>query len=58
MGPKAVGVILTLVSEFASGWTDITEDTDGSAIDANVFLGDDNTMRMNKYLNNIRYCYK
>ena len=34
--------------EFASGWTDITEDTDGSAIDANVFLGDETTVRMNE----------
>ena len=47
MGLKADAVILALMAEFGGGWTDITNDTDGRAIDANVCLGDDSTVRMN-----------
>ena len=47
MGPKAAGVMLTLRADFAGGRTDITEDTDGRAMSANIYLGDDSTARMN-----------
>ena len=43
MGSKAAGVILPI----AGGWIDLTKDMDGREINANIFLGDDSTARVN-----------
>ena len=47
MGPKAAGVTLAIIAQFAGGWTDIDKDDDGRAISANIILGDDTTARIN-----------
>ena len=46
MGPRAAGVILVLTAKYASGWIDITADTDGRAIGAIVALRDDSQVRV------------
>ena len=46
MGPRAAGVFLVLTATYAGGWTDISTDTNGRAISANVALRDDSQVRM------------
>ena len=47
IGPKAAGVILTMVAEFYGSWADIDKAADGRSVGANIFFEDDTTARIN-----------